>query len=274
MSLSQDTYRTVATPVLSGQVDTAPDRWWDALAQRWLPVANEQIAPDGASYVYRQGPEIHLVTVASGMDRIVFRQASGFTPVWLVYRAGALYFSVNDAYKGPAGSIRSVPPDQVGLWQLDPAVGGSPHRLRPSPVDGLMDGGTTVWRVTNDTLVRDDIGSGRTESWLSDPGRGMQLLGADPAGDPIIWTFGPVPGASQGGLLKVWQVTGPSAASLIYSETYSGVPSIYGANAERGPLAVDSHGVWFGATSGLYLLDRGGFRKVAAAPGIPVGACQ
>jgi hypothetical protein len=274
MALSPDQYHTVASPVLRGEFDPAPDRWWDVVAQRWLPVANQQIAPDGASYVYRLGPEIHLVTVATGMDRILFRQPSGFTPVWLVYQPGTVYFSVNDKYKGPGGSVQSVSSDQVGVWQLDPAVGGSPHRLQSSPVAGLMGGGTTVWTVANDTVVRDDIVSGRADSWFTDPGRGVQLLGIDVVGDPIVWTYGPAAGAAQGGLLKMWRITGPNAASSLYSETYGGVPSIYGVNAQHGPLAVDSHGVWFGATTGLYLLDNGGFHKVAETPGIPVGPCQ
>ena len=271
--LLPDQYHTVATPVLTGQYDTAPDRWWDDAAQRWLPVANQQIAPDGASYVYRLGPEIHLVTVATGADRVMFRQPSGFVAVWLVYRPDAVYFSINDNYKGGGGSIKSPPPDQVGLWKID-AAGGRVHRLVSSPVAGLMAGETTVWSVDNDSLVQKDVVSGKTDSWFSDPGRGMQLLGMDPVGNPLVWTYGAAPGAAQGGLLKMWRITGPNAALSFYSETYGGVPSVLGVNSQRGPVAVDSHGAWFGATTGLYLLDAGGFHRVAQAAGIPVGPCQ
>jgi hypothetical protein len=128
-------------------------------------------------------------------------------------------------------------------------------------VSGFLESGAIVWDVNNDMLVREDIASGTVDSWFSDPGRGMQLLAVDGA---IVWTYGPAPGAVQGGLLKVWRigVGAPNAGQQIYSETYTGVPSLYGVNSHRGPMALDSHGVWFGSTTGLYLLDKGGPLRV------------
>jgi hypothetical protein len=257
-------YRTVAAPILQGGVD--PDRWWDRPANRWLPVSNQQIAPDRASYVYEFGPEVHLVVIATGADRLLFRQPSGLPPIWLAYRGDGIYLSVNDNYKGPGGSVRTVPADQVGVWQLDPG-GAAPRRLLTHPVAGFMSDPAIVWTVENDALVRFDLASGEKNAWFSDPGRGLQILAIDPAGKPIVWTYAD-------GLLKIWRVDGTSVAHGFYSERYTGVPSIYGSNAQHGPLAADSHGVWFGATTGLFLYDVTGLHKVADSPGIPVGPCD
>ncbi|HEX6509641.1 MAG TPA: hypothetical protein VF221_18585, partial [Chloroflexota bacterium] len=92
--------------------------------------------------------------------------------------------------------------------------------------------------------------------------------GLDSGGNPLIWTF------DYQGNLKIWLVSGPTAAEAIHSEAYTGnVPFYGGNNNEFGPLVTDSHGVWFGSTTGLFLYDHAGFRKAAGAAGIPVGPC-
>lgn len=279
--LAQDSggrYRTVAAPTLPGELDG--DRWWDGQANRWLPVPSLQVAPDGTSFVYDLGPEVHLVTVATGADRVLFRQPSGLPPVnlstganRLVYRNEGIYLTVSDQYKGPGGSVLSVPADQVGLWRLDPG-GAAPRRLLTQSVgeSGYMvtdmsGDGIVLWTVENGALVLYDLANSSKDAWFSDPGRAMQLLGVDPTGNPIVWTF-------SGGQLKIWRVSGPNAADAFYSETYTGVPTIYGSAAQFGPLPADSHGVWLGATTGLFLYDASGLHKVAPTPGIPAGPCR
>jgi hypothetical protein len=264
-------YRTVASPTLPG--DVYGDRWWDGPANRWLPVASSQIAPDGRSYVYGLGPEIHIVTVATASESIVFRQPSGAAPVWLVYRNDGIYLSVNNQYKGTGGSVQTLPADQVGVWRVDPG-GAAPQRVLSQPIAGVMGNGTFVWAVDNETLTREDLASTRRDAWFSDQGRGMQILGVDPSGNPVVWTYGQAAGQLQLGLLEIWSVNAPNAATELYSETYAPLPKIYGVNVQEGPLAVDRHGVWFGASTGLYLYDPTGFHKVAEMPGIPVGPCR
>jgi hypothetical protein len=264
-------YRTVAQPVLPG--DPNGNRWWDPSANRWLPVPSPQIAPDGTSYVYNIGPEVHVVTVATGADRLIFEQPSGVAPIWLVYRGDGILMTINNQYKGGGGSVITVPAEQVGVWRLDPG-GAAPQRIDTQPLAGFIGAGTYLWQVENETLVRYDLASTRRDSWFFDAGRGMQLLAIDPAGNPIVWTYGLAPGQVQQGLLEIWVISGHNDAKQFYSETYGGVPHIYGINTQDGPLAVDRHGVWFGSTMGLYLLDTTGFHKVADAPGIPVGLCR
>jgi hypothetical protein len=279
---SNGRYHTVVKPILPG--DSNSGLWWDGPANRWLAVPSLQVSPDGTSYVYNLGPEVHQVTVATGADRLLFRQPSGLPPVnlfglasRLVYRGDGVYLSVNDHYKGPGGSILPVPAGQIGLWRLDPG-GAAPQRLLTQSVGGssfmvtdMVGHHTVLWTVENlRTLVRYDLASTRKDAWFSDPGRLMDILGVDPTGNPIVWTF-------EGGLTKIWLVSGPNAGNTFYSETYaypSGGPTIYGVNLYGFPLAVDRHGVWFGASTGLFLYDATGFHKVADVPGIPVGPCQ
>jgi hypothetical protein len=273
-------YFVGASPALPGTFFT-PQRSWDAAATRWVPVQPEQVSPDGMSYVYQAGPEIHLVTVATGTDQVIYRQPSGFPPInWagprlLNFVAGGVYFSVNATYGGQGGSVISVPADQVGVWRIDPA-GGPAIRVVNVSVDGLIaPDATALWAIADDnassptaTLMRYDLQSGQTDRWFSVPNSGMDLLGFDPIGYPIVWTY------DYAGGLKIWRLPAPNAAAAIDSETYGGyVPFYAGNNLEFGPLVTDQHGVWFGSVKGVFLYGQSGLDKVAEATGIPVGQC-
>jgi hypothetical protein len=54
---------------------------------------------------------------------------------------------------------------------------------------------------------------------------------------------------------------------------------LYSSSTQEGPLAavslIDSHGVWFGSSSGLWLLQPDGkIVKVTEAPVFPLGDCR
>lgn len=227
------------------------------------------------------GPEVHLVTVATGADRLIYRQPSGFPPAnyssphLLAFQGDAIYVSVDTFYKTPGGGSSQVPVDQAGVWRIDPG-GAAPRRLLTDGIDGILGAGGVIWSVEHDhtsprkdTLVRYDLASARKDSWFTDADSGMELLGLDRDGRPIVWTY------DNQGHIKIWLVSGPEAAKDFYSETYAHYVSIYaGNNREFGYLAADSHGVWFGSTNGLYLYDASGMRKVADKPGIPLGQCR
>lgn len=273
-------YFVGAAPALPGAFFT-PQRSWDATVKRWVPVPPQQVSADGTSYVYQVGPDVHLVVVATGTDKVIYRQPSGFPPTnWsgpqlLTFVAGGVYFSVDAAYKGSGGSAITVPADQVGLWRIDPASGQSRRVLSVSAVGLITTDGTALWTIFEDnassptgTLVRYDLSSGRADQWYSVSGSGMDLLGLDPAGNLIVWTYD-----YQGGL-KIWRVSPPNGAAAIDSETYSGNVPYYGGNQfEFGPLVTDEHGVWFGSTNGVFIYHQSGLNKVADAAGIPVGQC-
>jgi hypothetical protein len=277
---SSGQYSIGVAPVLPGQFFNGY-RWWDGESNRWLPVPNQQIAPDGASYVYQMGPDVHLVTVATGADVVIYHQPSGLPSVNVVaphlfaYRGGAVDLGVNDSYPGSGGSRVSVPADEAGVWRLD-IGGGPPRRLISNGLSGMTDDGGVVWAVESDnqspptgTLVRYDLASSHKDSWYVDPGHGMEILGTDRDSKPIVWTY------DYQGHVTMWRISGSNVADAIYTETYSGYISIYGGNNfEFGSLVTDSHGSWFGSAKGLFLYDTTGFHKVAEAPGIPVGPCR
>ena len=276
LASSNSSYQTVASPILPGQL--IGDRWWDGPAGRWLPVPNQQVASNGATYVYERGPEVHLVTVATGADRVLFRQPSGDPPLNFVlqhlfaYQGSSVYLSVNDVYK--YGPVARPPSDQVGVWQIDTG-GAAPRRLLNHPVhDGLMGTDTVLWTMENQAsypteawaLLRYDLASGTKDAWFSDDGRNMSILGIDRAGRPIIQN-------SSG----IWLVTGQAAADPFYSKTNPVQPNldlVRGGPEGRSLLTTDSHGVWLGSTTGLFLFDATGVVKVAEMPGIPAGPCR
>ena len=256
-------------------------RWWDGEANRWLPVPNQQIALDGSSYVYQVGPDVHFVTVATGADVVIYHQPSGLPSVnvaaqhLFAYRGGAVYLSVNGSYPSGVGGFTSVPADQAGVWRLD-IGGGPPRRVISNGLSGMTDDGGVAWSVELDnqspptgTLVRYDLASAHKDSWYSEPGQGMDILGADSNRNPIVWTY------DYQGHVTIWRISGSNVAAAIYTETYAGYISIYGGNNfEFGSLVTDSHGSWFGSVNGLFLYDSTGFHKVADMPGIPVGPCH
>ena len=277
---SSGQYFVGGSPALPGSFFT-PQRSWDGLAKHWLPVPPHQVAADGASYVYQAGPEVHLVTVATGKNTVIFRQPSGMPPAnWagpelLSYIDGGVYFSVNATYKGSGGSLITVPEDQVGVWRIDPGTGKAIRVLTVS-VHGLITiDGAALWAIADDsaspptgTLMRYDLETGQAIPWFTMPGSGMDLLGLGPSGAPLVWTF------DYQGDMKIWTVSTPSAAEAIDAETYSGyVPYYAGNNLEFGPLVADQRGVWFGSIKGLFLFDQTGLHRVADATGIPVGSC-
>jgi hypothetical protein len=92
-------------------------------------------------------------------------------------------------------------------------------------------------------------------------------LGVDHAGLPIVWTFAD-------GHLEIWRVAAPNQATNFYSIDYTLTPAIFGPEMQQGLLVADEHGVWFGASDGLYIYDAAGFRKIATTSGIPAGPCQ
>ena len=94
----------------------------------------------------------------------------------------------------------------------------------------------------------------------------MSILGIDRAGRPIIQN-------SSG----IWLVTGQAAADPFYSKTNPVQPNldlVRGGPEGRSLLTTDSHGVWLGSTTGLFLFDATGVVKVAEMPGIPAGPCR
>jgi hypothetical protein len=188
----------------------------------------------------------------------------------LGYRADGVYIVFPSGVKDGSGGVLANPPEQVGVWRVDD-TSGTAVRIRTSDVVGSMAAGA-LWitpvsgSTLGDSLVRVDLNTAEQTVWFTDQGRMIQFLGVDAAGSPIVWTFA-------NGHLEIWHITAPNQARNIYSLDYTGAPHIFGPEMQQGLLVADQHGVWFGASDGLYLYDSAGFRQVAMTSGIPAGPC-
>ena len=249
----------------------APQPWWDAQARRWVPVGLTSVSPDGQSYVYMSVDGLHRVLVATGADKLLYRQPHGVVGGQVLGYQADVYIVFPSAVKDGAGGAISNPPDQVGVWKIDVA-NGTGSRILTSDIAGTM-AGDALWMTPasaytlGDSLVRVDLGTGQATVWFTDPGRMIQFLGVDHSGRPIVWTFA-------GGHLEIWQVAEPNIATNFFTLDYTGAPSIFGPEMQQGLLVADQHGVWFGASDGLYIYDAAGFRKIATTSGIPAGPCE
>ena len=241
--------------------------WWDAQARRWVPVALSSVSPDGQSYVYLSADGLHRVLVATGADQLVYRRPQGVIGGQVLGYQAEVYIVFPSGVKDGAGGFITNPPDQVGVWRIDLAA-KTGTRIRSSDNAGSMASGA-LWITPpqGDSLDRIDLGTGQETVWFSDPGRSIQFLGVDHAGLPIVWTFA-------GGHLEIWRVAAPNQSTNFYSIDYAGAPAIFGPEMQQGLLVADEHGVWFGASDGLYIYDTAGFRKIATTSGIPAGPCQ
>ena len=241
--------------------------WWDAQARRWVPVDLSSVSPDGQSYVYLSADGLHRVLVATGADQLVYRRPQGVIGGQVLGYEAEVYIVFPSGVKDGTGGFITNPPDQVGVWRIDLAA-KTGTRIRSSDNAGSMASGA-LWITPplGDSLDRIDLGTGQETVWFSDPGRSIQFLGVDHAGLPIVWTFA-------GGHLEIWRVAAPNQSTNFYSIDYAGAPAIFGPEMQQGLLVADEHGVWFGASDGLYIYDTAGFRKIATTSGIPAGPCQ
>lgn len=257
--------------VQASPVAGATQPWWDAQARRWVPVDLSSVSPDGQSYVYLSGDGLHRVLVATGADQLVYRRPQGVLGGQVLGYQADVYIVLPSGVKDGAGGVITNPPDQVGVWRIDLAS-KTGTRIRSSDIVGSMASGA-LWitpvsgNQLGDSLDRIDLGTGNQTVWFSDPGRTIQFLGVDHAGLPIVWTF-------SGGHLEIWRVAAPNQATNFYSIDYTGAAEIFGPEMQQGLLVADEHGVWFGASDGLYIYDAAGFRKIATTAGIPAGPCQ
>jgi hypothetical protein len=249
---------TVQTPVLYGDSGAT----WDPAFRRWLPVAKAQVLSDGSAYVYTreatptpQRNEIHLVTVATGADRVVYNQdaydAFAYVPEGIV-----LMFHLN----GTDGAH--------GLWLLDPGTGSLKAFPNGAQAWWVVMGDGGAWsysvdgnRFGSSELARLDLASGTVATWFSVTStppvplagsRSVHVIGFDASLHPIVevYVFGGTP--------EVWLAPAPAHATRLSGLSLSDFTPQLG---ER-----DSHGTWIAGADGLYLYTDAGFQRVAPNP--------
>lgn len=244
VSGSPGRYRTAAAPALPGD---RPDATYDAPERRWVPVPLALLSPDWTRYTYfsteGQPPTethlIHLVDVAGGADRVVWRQGS-YEPVDLETHTVYLVHHLT-------GTDASD-----GLWRLDVDSGLLSRITATTAGDGWnLIGGAAAWSADADPaappphlakfagnrLLRLDLASGKTAVWFERRDADIRPLGVDGDGRPIVQV-------TRADGQELWLVSGPAAAQRLYQGPPEGPP---GAPIWVGRPVSDRQGLWLAA---------------------------
>jgi hypothetical protein len=257
--------------------------YFDRAFSRWLPVARDAVAPDGAHYAYvdlgDQGIfNVHVVDVRTGTDHILREKGTGFSfqPFVLDYASEGIYIG--------QGFERIQP----GLWLVTPSTGvirkvsninglqvgagggvfwsGEFNPADPNPIQVPSSAGTLA-----DQIDRVDIRSGSQVAWLYRPGKGVTVVGLDIHGRPLIAVY-----SAQAQVPPKTDPIDHSASELLIALDSKTQRTIYkGQLVESLSGAIsDSHGVWFGSPQGIYLYsDARGLQKVSDQLGSPANGC-
>jgi hypothetical protein len=245
--------------------------YYDRAYSRWLPVSRQAVSPDGRHYAYISYPAdprgiLTIVDVGTGsvrtFDATPARAQSPLFYMILDYAKEGIYLAL--AYiEGPisglwlmdlnTGTIRQV----ANLFDVHAIAGsvvwlGSLNPGDPNPMGGLG--------VSPDSVDSFDISAGVRTAWLYLPGKGVRVVAVDLAGHPIVQ-------AGDVNNDELLLLTSPGAAEQIVQGPYSNFPTL-------GRAIADSHGVWFGSQSGIYLYSTAvGLRKISDQAGYPGNGC-
>ncbi len=257
-------------PVQPGAPDGGFGLTYDRRFAKWLPVPPNWVAPDERRYAYgtlrsMNNPNptnlsLHVVDVATGSEKLV---APGDWSV-VAFEATGVYVmrqSANAAAAGlsvidpDTGSIRQI--TDAGSWAL--VAGGAAWGTRAQQPGHP--------EIQLDHLYKLNVATGQmSDSWFARLGMSIYALGDDNRGSVIVQATG---GPSE--MLEFWLVNQQSGnATQIFSGSTLGQYSLNSIYALG-----DSHGVWFGTQSGLYLYPYGGaVVKIASNPGQVAGTCS
>jgi len=242
---------TVATPVLHGFGGVTDDR----AAGRWLPVERRLVSPDGSKYAYGlwvsdpAGPttpsQIHLVDVATGVDKIIYSSSGPDFPV--AFTADGIYLD-RTRWEVPGIGLQLLDPnngqvstiDATGSWVV---VGSGGAWGFPDNVGGFGDPIPVVNRL--------DLKSGQITQWLRvTPPDSAWVVGFDAGGHPIVdisrrGTYDPE---------RYEVLPSPGVATPLFSSDVSAYD-----------LVTDQHGQWLAGPYGVYLFAGGTLHFVFAA---------
>lgn len=261
---------TLAAPVLHGGELGPTQLAYDRVSRRWLPSARELISPDGSAYAYSEpaklpvGPgtptRIHVVTVATGADRVVYSGGTKDAPIDF---AGEGIYMVGARWEA----------SPVGLRLLDPQSGTV--RVIATAGDWTVIAAGAAWGINAelvglgsnpDRIDRLDLTSGAVTTWYEAPAdRWVMPIGQDFDGSPLI------------GVFTASTVAGPQVEDVYRLEGPAQVRYLFTGAATTqfitpGNFTTDSHGLWFATLNGLMLYnDRVGLRLVAEDRGLPAG---
>ncbi|HET7467520.1 MAG TPA: hypothetical protein VFL29_12725 [Candidatus Dormibacteraeota bacterium] len=280
---AKNLYRTPDQPYLYGNwggANMAPSSY-DVTAHRWVPVPPQWVSPDGKSYAYgvasnAPGAGIHVVDVATGVDRVIASTTSLADGSYFV--AGYLSDGIYLNEFGPTGGAG------LGLWRLDPSSGAIDQVSTSAPALGVLIGETPIesppskgnpdawWtnynRAFDDTsdpyvyfqYLNTSAGQ-NAESWFSQPGFHVNVIGADAEGHAIVEALSTTQA-------EVWLLATPNSASPLQTIPRSGA-----ARAIFRTAVADRGGWWIGSESGLIFATASTWGQVSTTPVVVAGAC-
>jgi hypothetical protein len=256
---------TVAKPTLPGYGGLS----YDSPAKRWVPTSQWLVSPDGSSYVYSEPTEqpagvhtptrIHVVTVLTGADRVVYSRGAtdypiefGLAGIYLVtgrWEASSVGLRLLDPLTGAIRVLAITGEWSVisagAAWGIDADLGGignDPHRI--DRLD-LTTGAVTTWF---------EVASDR---WVAPVGidvDGALIIASATSGTadtPYVEDF--------------YRLLGRSQTVHLFTA---------GSDEALDGFITDSHGLWFGSAyvyGGLWLYkDGAGLRLVADNQNRPV----
>jgi hypothetical protein len=232
---------------------------YDKAVERWLPVARDQISPDGKHYAYADLPPldtspVHVVDLPSGTAHAFNPGTPPTDNSWVVvdYETEGIYLEQQP--NGPAGSS--------GLWRLDPANGAvstldtahSWQYISGGAAWGTADPLTGHGPGPGSRLVRMDLKNSVIGSWYKRTDIEFTVAGADGSGHPIlaVWKY-QTP--------QLLLITNANSATILMTAPGSAVPNV----SNYIHPVTDAHGIWFGDTGGSVSLytPATGIKKMA-----------
>jgi hypothetical protein len=266
--------RTPGQPYLYG---TSGDSVWapsayDQAQHRWLPVPPQWVSPDGSTYAYSvQGQGVHLVNVASALDRVV----PGTTGLSAQVHYSVVGYTTNGVYLtqwGPTGG------PGIGLWRLDPVSNAISEASTDTPGIGVFVGETALespptigypdawWNGDPlDPHVYHQYLTGAAgqhgETWFQRPGFRMKVIGVDTAGRAIVV-------AQSASQVEVWLLATPNSATQLYAIANTGSSDLPFKTA-----VANTGGWWIGSQSGVYFATATGLIRASTTPAVVVGGC-
>jgi hypothetical protein len=236
---------TSAKPTLTGSGQSSFDGVsYDAAVKRWVPVPYALVRGDGLAYTYAEpfkasssdslnnATRIHVVSLRDGTDRVIY---SGSPRLVLAYEPEGIYIAAIAYYSGDSPAS--------GMWRLDPATGASTQLPNGVGFRQIRQGiaWTDYWVITPNRLVRIDVATGNSQTWVDTHGEGwIWFVGLDFNGNPLV-------DVSQG-MNSNWRLfvyTAPDAGTLIA-----------GVNVHQEGIT-DRYGTWLAGDDGIYLLKPG-----------------
>lgn len=199
---------------------------YDHQYSRWVPVATNQVSPDGTRYAFAATDGVYVVNLANGTQTEL-----GQGHAWAIAAV-------------QSAGVYAGDPNAGGLWLLP--FSGTPKQITTTgywrAATATAAYGTATSQVpqgATNSIIRLDLKTGATMEWFSRQGAQSGVSGVDGKGNVII-SVSYLNGSGQ----EIWIATGPTTALAIAGFTNQPYVGSSGFNSYSAPVA-DSHGVWF-----------------------------